>query len=131
MVNQHLQTPGQTNNAFHVHDVAIIQGFSRLASRIHGKVSSIPTRSSADLLVADVSNTLLSPCPEEDYNTVVETSACPEEDYNTVVETSATKDLLNFGLELKKLHDESRCSILTGRLYSRIIYEIVGATLYS
>ena len=31
---------------------------------------------------------------------------CPEEDYNTVVETSAIKELLlNFGLELKKLRN--------------------------
>ena len=60
-------------------------------------------------------------CLEEDYTTVVETSAimlkfglewkklcysCLEEDYNTVVETSAIKELLQFGMELKKLRDE-------------------------
>ena len=32
--------------------------------------------------------------------------SCLEEDYNTVVETSAIKELLHFGLELKKLRDE-------------------------
>ena len=37
----------------------------------------------------------------------MEIVSCLEEDYNTVVETSAIKKLLlNFGLEFKKLCDE-------------------------
>ena len=49
------------------------------------------TKFSKSSLVADVSTTVL----------------CLEEDYNTVVEMSASKELLNFGVDLKKLCDNS------------------------
>ena len=57
----------------------------------HCEVSSVPIRSSAEVL------SLLT----------FQLQYLLEEDYNTVVETSVIKELLlNFGLELKKLCDE-------------------------